>query len=407
MRKPELLAPAGGPEALYTAVLYGADAVYLGGSRYGLRAKARNFDREQMRQSIAFAHSHGVKVHVAVNILAHNEHLEGLEEYLKELEADGADALIVADAGIFQIARETTPGMEIHLSTQASATNYRTFRFWHEQGAKRIVAARELSLEELRQIRRQCDEDLDLEVFVHGAMCISISGRCLLSNYMAARDANLGACVHPCRWKYRLVEETRPGEYYPIAEGEEGTYIMNSKDLCMIEHIPELIEAGIHSFKIEGRMKTPLYVAMVTKAYREAIDDYMKDPALYQEKKPYYLNLLSQVSHRGYSTGFYFGHPDEKSQVYPSSEYMKQMNFVAKVLERREEELVIEQRNKFSVGDTLYFLMPQGEPLPYRVEEIRQEDGTARESANHAREILRIPAPQAEVLPGCIVMRPI
>ena len=405
MRKPELLAPAGGPEALRTAVLYGADAVYLGGSRYGLRAKARNFDREQMRENIAYAHKHGVRVHVAVNILAHNEHLEGLEAYLKELEEDGADALIVADAGIFQIARETVPQMELHLSTQASATNYRTFQFWHEQGAKRIVAARELSLAELRQIRERCDEKLELEVFVHGAMCISISGRCLLSNYMAARDANLGACVHPCRWKYRLVEETRPGEYYPIGEEDEGTYIMNSKDLCMIEHIPELIQAGITSFKIEGRIKTPLYVAMVTKAYREAIDDYMENPAIFEEKKPYYLHLLSQVSHRGYNTGFFFGHPDENSQVYPSSEYIKKVNFVAKVLKRQGEELWIEQRNKFSVGDTLYFLTPVGAPLAYQVKGIRTEEGILRESANHAQEILRIAAPEREIPEGCILMK--
>lgn len=269
MKKPELLAPAGGAEALRTAVRYGADAVYLGGSQYGLRAKARNFDRQQMQQSILYAHEHGVRVYVTVNIIAHNEHLEGLEEYLRVLQEDGADALIIADAGIFRLARQTVPEMEIHLSTQASATNYRTFQFWQEQGAKRIVAARELSLKELVEIREKTGEELEIEAFVHGAMCVSISGRCLLSNYMAARDANLGACVHPCRWKYRLVEETRPGEYYPVLEEEEGTYFFNSKDLCMIAHIPELVQAGISSLKIEGRMKTPLYVAMVTKVYRE------------------------------------------------------------------------------------------------------------------------------------------
>lgn len=405
MNKPELLAPAGGPEALRTAVLYGADAVYLGGDRYGLRAKARNFDREQMRESIAYAHAHGVRVHVTVNIIAHNEHLEHLEEYLRQLQEDGVDALIVADAGIFQIARETIPEMELHLSTQASATNYRTVNFWHRQGAKRVVAARELSLEEIRQLKEKGDPDLEIETFVHGAMCISISGRCLLSNYMAAKDANLGACVHPCRWKYRLVEETRPGEYYPVTEGEEGTYIFNSKDLCMIEHIPELIGAGISSFKIEGRMKTPLYVAMVTKAYREAIDDYCQDPELYESKKPYYLELLSQVSHRGYNTGFYFGHPDQNSQVYDSSEYIKQMNFAAKVIGSKDGNLLVEQRNKFSVGDSLYVLLPEGAPRLYPVQEIRSMDGELRESAPHAQEHLQLMAPDYRIPEGTILMK--
>ena len=405
MKKPELLAPAGGPEALRTAVLYGADAVYLGGDRYGLRAKARNFDREQMRESIAYAHAHGVRVHVTVNIIAHNEHLEHLEEYLRQLQEDGVDALIVADAGIFQIARETIPEMELHLSTQASATNYRTVNFWHRQGAKRVVAARELSLEEIRQLKEKGDPDLEIETFVHGAMCISISGRCLLSNYMAAKDANLGACVHPCRWKYRLVEETRPGEYYPVTEGEEGTYIFNSKDLCMIEHIPELIGAGISSFKIEGRMKTPLYVAMVTKAYREAIDDYCQDPELYESKKPYYLELLSQVSHRGYNTGFYFGHPDQNSQVYDSSEYIKQMNFAAKVIGSKDGNLLVEQRNKFSVGDSLYVLLPEGAPRLYPVQEIRSMDGELRESAPHAQEQLQLMAPDYRIPEGTILMK--
>ena len=405
MNKPELLAPAGGPEALRTAVLYGADAVYLGGDRYGLRAKARNFDREQMRESIAYAHAHGVRVHVTVNIIAHNEHLEHLEEYLRQLQEDGVDALIVADAGIFQIARETIPEMELHLSTQASATNYRTVNFWHRQGAKRVVAARELSLEEIRQLKEKGDPDLEIETFVHGAMCISISGRCLLSNYMAAKDANLGACVHPCRWRYRLVEETRPGESYPVTEGEEGTYIFNSKDLCMIEHIPELIEAGISSFKIEGRMKTPLYVAMVTKAYREAIDDYCRDPELYESKKPYYLELLSQVSHRGYNTGFYFGHPDQNSQVYDSSEYIKQMNFAAKVIGSKDGNLLVEQRNKFSVGDSLYVLLPEGAPRLYPVQEIRSMDGELRESAPHAQEQLLLTAPDYRIPEGTILMK--
>lgn len=407
MKKPELLSPAGGAETLQTAVLYGADAVYLGGSQYGLRAKARNFERSQMRESILYAHSRGVKVYVTVNIIAHNEHLEGLEEYLRTLREDGADAVIVADAGIFSVARRTVPDMEIHLSTQASATNYETFRFWHEQGAKRIVAARELSFAQLRQIREETADSLDIEAFVHGAMCVSISGRCLLSNYMAGRDANLGECVHPCRWKYRLMEETRPGEYYPVTEDEDGTYFFNSKDLCMIEYIPELVRSGISSLKIEGRMKTPLYVAMVTKVYREAIDDYFRCPKRYEDKKEYYLHLLSQVSHRGYNTGFYLGHPDRNSQVYSSSAYLRQMSFAAKVLRTEAGELIVEQRSKFSAGDTLYLLRPEGAPQALTVNSIRAEDGTPQQSASHAQQTVRINACEPAAPAGSILMKPL
>ena len=273
MRKPELLIPASSLEVLKTAVIFGADAVYIGGEAFGLRAKARNFSSREMQQGIAFAHDHGVKVHVTANILAHNDDLEGAEKYFYELKEMKPDALIIADPGMFTLAREICPEIDIHISTQANNTNYMTYLFWHKLGAKRVVSARELSLKEIKEIRSKIPKDMEIESFIHGAMCISYSGRCLLSSYFTGRDANQGACTHPCRWKYAVVEEKRPGEYLPVYENERGTYIFNSKDLCMIEHIPEMIDAGIDSFKIEGRMKTALYVATVARTYRKAIDD--------------------------------------------------------------------------------------------------------------------------------------
>ena len=401
--KPELLVPAGSYEALQTAVLYGADAVYLGGTQYGLRARAKNFDNKELEQAVTFAHDHNVKIYVTVNIIAHNEQLIGLEEYLQYLQKIRVDALIISDAGILDIARETVPDMELHLSTQASATNYRTMNFWHKQGVKRIVCAREMSLKELEETREKIDPELDLEAFVHGAMCMSISGRCVLSNYMAGRDANQGACVHPCRWKYALMEESRPGEYMPVFEDENGTYIFNSKDLCMIEYIPELVQAGVMSFKIEGRMKTPLYVAMVTKAYREAIDDWYHDPDRYEEKLPYYKELLRMVSHRDYSTGFYLGKPDTDSQIYDHAQYIQNAVFVGKVLQPGEPALV-EQRNKFSVGDMLYLLRPESSLAGFKVGMIRNEQGELVESAPHAREKVYIDLPD-EAAEGMILLK--
>ena len=275
-KRPELLIPASSLEVLKTAVVFGADAVYIGGEAFGLRAKAKNFSMEDMREGIAFAHAHGAKVHVTVNILAHNDDLPGVEEYLKELKELKPDALIIADPAIFELAKEICPEIERHISTQANNTNYGTYLFWWKQGAKRVVSARELSLKEIREIRERIPEEMEIESFIHGAMCISYSGRCLLSNYFTGRDANQGACTHPCRWKYAVVEETRPGEYMPVYENERGTYIFNSKDLCMIEHIPEMIDAGIDSFKIEGRMKTALYVATVARTYRKAIETIIR-----------------------------------------------------------------------------------------------------------------------------------
>ncbi len=404
-QKPELLAPAGNPEALRTAVLYGADAVYIAGPLYGLRAKARNFDENEMAEGIRYAHERGVRVHVAVNILAHNDQLEGLDRYLVRLREMGADALIVADAGVLDLARDCVPGMELHLSTQASATNYRMMNFWHRHGVKRIVAARELSLRELRQTRAMIDPELELEAFVHGAMCMAISGRCLLSAYLAGQDANQGACVHPCRWKYRLVEETRPGEYMPVLEDDTGTYLLNARDLCMVEYIPELIGAGIGSFKIEGRMKTPLYVAMATRVYREAIDDYFADPALYASKKAYYREELSLISHRGCSTGFYFGPPGRDSQIYENSAYEREVCFAGRVLADAEGgEALVEQRNKFSVGDTLSLLLPRGESVEFTVTSITAEDGEKIENAPHPRQRVRINLPK-EAGEGMILMK--
>lgn len=403
----ELLAPAGSLEALKTAVLYGADAVYVGGEMYGLRAKAKNFDESQLKEGVAFAHAHGVRVHVTVNIIAHNQHLDGLKEYLLFLQDVGVDALIMADAGMISIAREVVPEMEIHLSTQASATNYATFNFWHKQGVKRIVAAREVSLVEMKEIRENTPESLTIEAFAHGAMCISISGRCLLSNYLADRDSNLGACTHPCRWQYHLVEESRPGEYFPVEEGKEGTYIFNSKDLCMVEYLPQLQEAGVESIKIEGRMKTPLYVAMVTKIYREALDDLKESRELFEGKKAYYKEMLSQVSHRSYTTGFYLQKPGSEEQVYDSADYIKKIDFVGKVLETANEEgaALVEQRGKFSVGETLYLLSVKGELEPFLVEQIVDENGNLQESAPHAQQKLRIRLPKAACVGAILVKK--
>lgn len=390
--KVELLSPAGSLEALKTAVLYGADAVYCGGMRFGLRAKARNFTKEQLEEGIKFAHDRGVRVFITVNMIPHNQDLVGLEDYLKTLEEIGADAIIVADAGVFSVAKSVVPNMEIHMSTQANNTNYRSFAFWHEQGIKRVVAARELSLEELKEIHDYCPDTMDIEVFVHGAMCISYSGRCLLSNVMTGKDANKGACTHPCRWKYHLVEETRPGEYFPIIEDERGTYIYNSKDLCMIYHIPELMEAGVYSFKIEGRMKTPFYVATVTKTYREAIDDYLSDPALYESKKDYYMGELMKCSYREYTTGFFFNKPGHEEQIYDRNTYIRNYNFTALVLDYDEATAMatVEQRNKFTVGDTLEFMTKKGSIVTSVVEKIWTEEGEEVESAPHPKQILKL-----------------
>lgn len=389
-RHPELLIPASSLEVLKTAVMFGADAVYIGGEAFGLRAKAKNFSMEDMREGIAFAHEHDVKVYVTANILAHNDDLEGVREYFQELKEIKPDALIIADPAIFEIAGEICPEIERHISTQANNTNYGTFNFWHKLGATRVVTARELSLEEIREIRANIPDDLEIETFVHGAMCISYSGRCLLSNFMVGRDANRGACTHPCRWKYSIVEETRPGEVMPVFENERGTYIFNSKDLCMIEHIPELLESGIDSLKIEGRMKTALYVATVARTYRKAIDDYQKDPKLYEENMPWYLEQISNCTYRQFTTGFFFGKPDETTQIYDGNTYVKEYTYLGIIGEEKEGTYRIEQRNKFSVGETIEVMKPNGENVEVTVKRILTEDGEEQESAPHPKQVLYV-----------------
>ena len=391
MRPVELLIPASSLEVLKIAVIYGADAVYIGGEVFGLRAKAKNFSMEDMAEGIQFAHEHGVKVYVTANILAHNGDLEGVREYFIQLKEIKPDALIISDPGIYTIAKEICPEIERHISTQANNTNYGTYQFWWNQGAKRVVTAIELSLNEIAEIRKNVPDEMEIETFVHGAMCISYSGRCLLSNYFTGRDANQGACTHPCRWKYAVVEEKRPGEYLPVYENERGTYIFNSKDLCMIEHIPELIEAGIDSFKIEGRMKTALYVATVARTYRKAIDDYLTSPEKYKENMDWYLEQISNCTYRQFTTGFFFGKPSEESQIYDNNTYIKEYTYLGIVGERNEEGLYrIEQRNKFSVGEQIEVMKPDGRNIPVTVKRIVDEDGNEMESAPHPKQVLYI-----------------
>ena len=391
MRKPELLIPASSLEVLKTAVIFGADAVYIGGEAFGLRAKAKNFSMEEMKEGIEFAHERGVKVYVTANILAHNYDLAGVEEYFKELREIHPDALIIADPGVFSIAKRVCPEIERHISTQANNTNYETYRFWYGLGAKRVVSARELSMEEIRQIRANIPDECEIETFIHGAMCISYSGRCLLSNYFTGRDANRGACTHPCRWKYAVVEETRPGEYMPVYENERGTYIFNSKDLCMIEHIPEILESGIDSLKIEGRMKTALYVASVARTYRKAIDDCLQSRELYEKNMPWYLEQISNCTYRQFTTGFFYGKPDENAQIYDSNTYVKEYTYLGIVGEVTDEGLCrIEQRNKFSVGEEIEIMKPDGENITTKVLQILNEDGETQESAPHPKQVLYI-----------------
>ena len=391
MRNTELLIPAGSLDLLKTAVVYGADAVYIGGEAFGLRAKAHNFSLEDMKEGVEFAHSRGVKVYVTANILAHNDDLEGVEQYFEELKSVKPDALIISDPGVFAIAKRVLPEMELHVSTQANNTNYGTYLFWYQQGAKRVVSARELSLKEIREIRARIPEDMEIESFMHGAMCISYSGRCLLSNFFTGRDANQGACTHPCRWKYSIVEETRPGEYMPVYENERGTYIFNSKDLCMIEHIPELIDAGIDSFKIEGRMKTALYVATVARTYRKAIDDFKKDPELYRQNMEWYKEEIGKCTYREFTTGFYFGKPGADAQIYDNNTYVKNFTYLGTVENVDERGFAkIEQKNKFSVGEMIEIMKPDGRNLQVEVKGIYDAEGQAQESAPHPKQELYI-----------------
>ncbi|MEZ3479032.1 MAG: U32 family peptidase [Lachnospiraceae bacterium] len=387
--KPELLVPASSLEVLRTAVIFGADAVYIGGEAFGLRAKAKNFSMEEMAEGIRFAHERDVKVYVTANILAHNEDLAGAESYFEELKALKPDALIISDPGMFLVAKEVCPEIEIHISTQANNTNYKTYQFWWQQGAKRVVSARELSLAEIRQIRDKIPAQMEIESFIHGAMCISYSGRCLLSNYFTGRDANQGACTHPCRWKYAVVEETRPGEYLPVYENERGTYIFNSKDLCMIEYIPELVGAGIDSLKIEGRMKTALYVACVARTYRKALDDFFTSEETYRANMEWYRAEIAKCTYRQFTTGFYFGKPDEHTQIYDNNTYVNEYVYLGMVESVDARGYArFEQKNKFCVGDTIELMKPDGRNIRTKVLALYNEENEPVESCPHARQTL-------------------
>ncbi len=388
----ELLAPAGDMEKLKFALHYGADAVYLGGESFGLRTASRNFSVASIQEALDYAHQRGKKVYLTLNIIPHNEDIDRLYAYLEELKGLPLDGLILSDPGTLMAAREVLPEVPVHLSTQANTTNKSSAIFWHKQGVKRIVLARELSLTEISEIRGKTPETLELEAFIHGAMCISYSGRCLLSNYMTGRDANQGACAHPCRWKYALVEEKRPGEYLPIEEDARGTYIYNSKDLCMIGHLPELIGAGLGSLKIEGRVKSAYYVATVVRAYRAAIDAYYRDPENYTFN-PLWMEEVNKASHREFTTGFYFGKADDNAQTYNSASYIRDYDIVGIVQSWDEETrtALIEQRNHFRVGDTLELMRNDFNDETIKVVSITDLEGNSQETAPHPQQMVRIP----------------
>src|SRR5665647_477077 len=391
MIKIELLAPAGDLEKLITAINYGADAVYFGGELFSLRAGAGNFSLEEMAEGVKYAHSKNKKAYLALNIFAHNEDISILTAYLRSLKTIPIDAFIVSDPGVVVLIKSTLPNAELHLSTQANMTNYMTANFWYNQGIKRIVIARELTFKEIHELKNEIPEDMDIEAFVQGAMCISYSGRCLLSNFMVERDANRGACAHPCRWKYSLVEEKRPGEYFPIEEDDRGTYILNSRDLCMLEYIPELVTSGITSFKIEGRMKSSFYVATIVGAYRKAIDTYLENPEKYHFKEEW-MDELKKVSHREFTTGFYFNKPTNKDQNYQTSTYTREYSFigVVKLYDEITKIAVVEQRNKMSIEDEIEVFGPYTDFFSQKLDMLENENGEPIQSAPHAQQIVRI-----------------
>ena len=403
IKKPELLAPAGNMEKLKMALLYGADAVYLGGKQFGLRAFGGNFSNEELKEAVEFAHNLNKKVYVTVNIFPHNSDIEMLPEYLAFLNTTGADALLVADIGLFMLAKKYAPDIELHISTQANNTNWATVDAWHNMGASRVVLARELSKDEISVIRQKCS--VELEMFVHGAMCISYSGRCLLSNYMTGRDSNRGSCAQPCRWKYSLVEEKRPGQYFPIEEDERGTFIFNSKDMCLLPYLPDVIESGVDSLKIEGRMKSVHYAASVVKAYRMAIDSYFENPEAFAVKDEW-LEELEKVSHRSYTTRFYYGKPTEKDQIYTSSSYIQTSDFVGLVLDYDEATgfATVEQRNNMKLGQEIEVFQPQLPGYRQLLGEMYNHEGEAIEVAPHPQQIVKIRM-EAPVEPYAILRR--
>ncbi len=400
-KKPELLAPAGDLTKLKTAIDYGADAVYIGGKAFSLRTASDNFSREEMEEGVRYAHAKGKKCYAALNIIAHNDDLKELESYLKELQDCGIDAVIVADMGIFDIVRKKASSLPVHISTQASNTNYASVSFFKELGAKRIVLARELSFREIHEITQKVP-DVEIEAFVHGAMCVSYSGRCLLSNYMAGRDSNKGDCAQPCRWKYSLVEEKRPGEYMPVYEDDRGTFLFNSKDLCMIEYIGELVKAGVTSFKIEGRVKSEYYVATVVKAYRDAIDEYFEGKPF----DPRHIEELRKISHRQYTSGFYFDKPKDTAQVYATSSYIRDYELIGTSIAYDDEkkELTLEQRNRFFLGDEVEILMP-GEPFYcMKITDMKNEWNETIEVAPHPQMKVKIPCDK-KIYPGSFIRK--
>ncbi len=398
MNKPELLAPGGSLEKLKTAIDFGADAVYIGGEAFSLRVAAENFSKEDMAEGINYAHDRGKKVYLTANIIPHNSDVEQFEDFIKEIRPMGFDAVLIADLGLFDMMRELAPEIPIHVSTQANNVNYRSAQMWHKLGSKRVVLAREMSFKEIEEIRAKIPADLELEAFVHGAMCISYSGRCLLSSYMTGRDSNMGACAHPCRWNYSLVEEKRPGQYMDVFENERGTFIFNSKDLCMIEHIPELVKSGITSLKIEGRVKTSYYVATVVGAYRREIDRYFADPKNYAFNPDEYAELC-KVSHRPYTTGFYYHKPDENSQVYTTSSYIRDYELIGLVLDYDEKTGIatVTQRNRFFKGDEIEIIQPMKPYFTQTVEYMENEEGEAIDVAPHPEQILRMPVKEPVV----------
>lgn len=401
--QPELLAPAGNLEKLKMALLYGADAVYMGGKAFSLRAFGDNFDETELEQGIAFAHKLNKKAYVTINIFPHNDDLSALPAYIHYLAEIGADAIIVSDLGVFRIARQVAPALPVHISTQANTTNWSTVQFWQELGAARVVLARELSWADIKLIRQK--SHIELEAFIHGAMCVSYSGRCLLSNYLTGRDANRGECAQPCRWKYQLMEESRPGVYLPVVEDERGTYIFNSKDLCLIRHIPELIDSGLHSFKIEGRMKSVHYVATVVKVYREALDSYMSSTPF--TVKQQWLDELQKVSHREYTTGFYFNKTTREDQIYTSSSYIQTHNFVGLVREYdpATNMAVVEQRNNMKVGETIEIMQPGAANFAQTISQMFDDQGNAITVAPHPQQIVKLRMTQP-VVPYAMLRRP-
>lgn len=380
---PELLAPAGDGERLIAAVEYGADAVYLGGTAFGMRAAPGNFNNEQLKDAVEMCHGRGVKVYLTCNTLPRNNEICELPQFLENAQSCDIDGLIIADLGVLNMAKKYAPNVDVHISTQAGIVNYETANAFYNMGAKRIVTARELSMEDISQIRAKTPSDLEIECFVHGAMCVSFSGRCLLSNYLTGRDSNRGDCSQPCRWKYHLVEEKRPGQYFEISDDKDGTYIMNARDMCMIEHIPELIKAGVTSFKIEGRAKSAYYTSVVTNAYRAAIDGYNNNPSPDYKPKQWIIDEMVKISYRDYCTGFYFGHPSDDAQIYYDGIYKREWDIIANVISCDGERLIVEQRNKFFDGDELEVLTPNQKPYKIKVGDLRDKKGEKIEDAPH------------------------